>query len=63
MRLFSFEIWFLLAVSSVRLTGKKDMQLGKSYVKAWPEFWVQSVEGWVNLVEAMFDVLNGALKS
>ena len=29
MRLFSFEIWFLLAVSSVRLTGKKDMQLGK----------------------------------
>jgi len=33
------------------------------YVKAWPEFWVQSVDGWVNLVEAMFDVLNGALKS
>ena len=33
------------------------------YIEAWPEFWVQSVEGWMNLVEAIVDILNGALKS
>jgi len=33
------------------------------YAEAWPEFWVQSVEGWMNLVEAMVDVLNRAFKS
>ena len=33
------------------------------YVEAWPEFWVLGVEGWVNLVEAMVNVLNGAFKS